>query len=191
MSELDLDLVSMPISSATSAALLTSARSPLRKWPWMRDFALVGGATGVLAPGMVLGFRGFVGYLIAAGVSGVLTGAVLGWATWRMLQGWLRRVPKLAWFPLGGAFGGLWGGIVGTIAGLGVSIGDVRNIHLEIALVSGAVAAVAGAVQLGWFWLAYSLFRVRRRSTWWVVTLACVLGPTLGWLALVLLPGTR
>src|SRR5689334_10981122 len=123
------------------------------KLPWVRDFTFVGGVTGFLAPYMVIKD---LGYSVVAGIGGAVTGALLGLFSAALMSTRLRRWPKLVLLPTG----------VATPRFLGLTL-----------VFSGA----AGAVQLGWFWLAYCYRRVNLRSTWPVVLLAAALGAGLGY----------
>jgi hypothetical protein len=129
----------------------------------------------LIAPLMVVGLGWLaIPYLVTSTVMGALTGGLLGRATHSWLRGRLRRIPKIAWLPLGGVLGGVWGVAVGFPAGL--AAGLVINPDLGKALFMGAVsamvAAVVGVCQLGWFWLAYSYLRVRRRPVGWALALS-------------------
>jgi hypothetical protein len=137
----------------------------MRALPWIRDFGFVGGVTGFLAPYVVLEN---VEYSLRAGVGGAVTGALLGLFTSALLSTRARRWPKLVLLPAGFAIGALWG--MGAVL--------PTTMLLELSLIFGGAA---GAVQLGWFWLAYSYRRVNLRSTWAVVLLASLLSGGLGY----------
>ena len=139
-------------------------------WPWMRDFALVGGLTGFLAPFLVIREAG---YATATGLGGAVSGALLGRFTSWLLASRARRWPKLVFLPFGILLGSLWG----SSAALATVVGGARDV-LGLSLF---FAGLAGADQLGWFWLAYSYRRVNGRSTGAVVALASLLGSGLGY----------
>jgi hypothetical protein len=137
--------------------------------PWVRDFALVGGLTGFLAPYSVIHE---VPYSAVTGVGGALSGAVLGAFSAWLLSGFGRRWPKVVFLPLGLIIGALWG----SAAAMATVVTPARHLLVLSVLFAGA----AGALQLGWFWLAYCYRRVNRRSTWGVVLIASLLGGGLG-----------
>lgn len=142
---------------------------PTPALPWVRDFTFVGGVTGFLAPFMVIHD---LGYCVTTGLGGAATGALLGLFTARLLAGPARKWSKLVFLPAGIALGSLWG--------IGAALGTVLTGARHLLLLSVIFAGAAGAVQLGWFWLAYSYRRVNLRSTLPVVLLAAVLGAFLG-----------
>lgn len=138
--------------------------------PYVRDFSLVGGITGFLAPYMVIHQ---VEYSAVTGIGGAVTGALLGLLTAWLLAGSARRWRKIVFIPAGLALGALWG--------LGTALATAVTGSRDLLLLSLIFAGAAGAVQLGWFWLAYCYRRVNARSTSPVVALACVFGGGLGW----------
>lgn len=169
------------MQSVASPLLWTARddRSPLpldsrfRKWPWVRDFALVGAATGFLAPYAVIRSLEYSGFASAGGgASGALLGAFSVWLFSRVGRGW----SKIVLVPLGLALGALWGGAAGLATGL--------SDHGEWLPLSVMFGGCAGALQLGWFWLAYAVRRVNCRSTIAVVVTATVLSGSLGWVAI-------
>ena len=141
------------------------------RWPWVRDFALVGGLTGFFAPFSVLREAA---YASLTGLGGTLGGALLGLFSAWFMAGAGRRWRKVAFVPAGLLLGALWGmsSVLPTVA-----FAPLR----DLMVLSLAFAGFAGALQLGWFWLAYCHLRVHRKSTWGVVVLASVLGGGLGW----------
>lgn len=149
----------------------TLAARPMPRWPWMRDFALVGATTGFLAPYAVLRK---LEYAACAGLGGAIFGLALGAFSAHLLAGRARRWRKVVFVPLGLVLGGLWGAVAGASAAV------VLPMALDLSVV---VAGIAGALQLGWFWLAYSVRRVNGRSTWLVLLLALLSGGGLGWAA--------
>lgn len=152
--------------------------APARRWPWVRDFSFVGGVTGFLAPFSVIRD---VGYCTLTGVGGALSGALLGLFSAWLLSGSGRRWPKLLFVPVGLVLGALWG----SSSVLLIAFTPSR----QLLVLSVLFAGLAGALQLGWFWLGYSYRRINRRSTLGVVMLASVLGGGLGWAGVaVLLP---
>ncbi|MDP1828138.1 MAG: hypothetical protein Q8L48_32985 [Archangium sp.] len=141
-----------------------------RRWPWVRDFTFVGGVTGFMAPYSVIRD---VGYASLTGLGGAASGAVLGVFSAWLLTGFGRRWPKLVFLPVGLVLGALWG----MAAAAPTALTSMRNLLVLSLLFAG----VAGALQLGWFWLSYCYRRVNRRSTFPVVLLASLLGGGLGW----------
>jgi hypothetical protein len=165
---------------STQSSSLARASSPSA---WARDLAVVGGVSSVastiaFAPAMVVP----VGmYALIAGATGVLTGALLGVVAGKAIAGPLARLPVLAVLAGGVGAGAVWGGTVGAIAALALGAhGMVLESSIEI-------AAVAGAIQLGWWWLPYLLRRAHEKSTWPVVFFAACLSPFLGWIGLFVL----
>lgn len=98
---------------------------------------------------------------------------LLGAPTARLLRGVALRWPKALFLPLGALLGVAWG--MGA-ALFTLLVPGFANVLVLSLLFAGA----AGAVQLGWFWLIYAWRRVNRRSTAWVVALACGLSVFLG-----------
>ena len=144
--------------------------------PWVRDFTFVGAATGFLAPWAVLRQAD---YAALTGLGGAVSGALLGVFSAWLFSGVGRRWPKWLLLPLGLTLGGLWGA---------ASVAPTALTPLRSLLgLSLFFAGFAGALQLGWFWLAYSYRRVNQRSTAAVVALAALLGSGLGWAGLVML----
>jgi hypothetical protein len=140
-----------------------------RRWPWVRDFTFVGGVTGFLAPYSVIHD---IGYASLTGVGGAVSGSVLGVFSAWLLSGRGLRWPKLAFIPVGLVLGALWG----ISAAMATAFTSMNN----LLVISVLFAGVAGALQLGWFWLGYCYRRVNRRSTWPVVLVASLLGGGLG-----------
>lgn len=143
------------------------------RWPWIRDFTFVGAVTGFLAPFAVIRE---VEYSSVTGIGGAVSGAALGVFSAWLLSGAGRRWPKLVFVPLGLLLGALWG----VSSALATAFTPARHL-LALSVV---FAGLAGALQLGWFWLVYCLRRVNRRSTYGVVLLASLLGGGLGWAGL-------
>lgn len=162
-----------------STALPVPSIEPLaasRRWPWVRDFTFVGGVTGFMAPYTVLRD---VAYCSLTGLGGAVSGALLGAFSAWLLSGLGRRWPKAVFVPVGLLLGALWG----TAAALTTAFTSMREL-LELSV---PLAGLAGALQLGWFWLGYGYRRVNRRSTVGVVLLASLLGGGLGWAGLAAL----
>ncbi|MEO1268064.1 MAG: hypothetical protein AAFX99_08200 [Myxococcota bacterium] len=142
---------------------------------WMRDLGLIGGATSLLATAQLHGLYGWT-FPIAACLAGVVTGIALGAVIHRLFSTWMRRWPIAVLLVMGPVVGALWGGLVGLLASPTLfGFGSTDRM-----LIVAMVAAVAGAIQLGWFWLPYTWVRGRRKAVWPVVMLACLLGPFLG-----------
>ena len=141
-----------------------------RPGPWVRDFTFVGGVTGFMAPYSVIHD---VEYASLTGVGGAVSGAALGIFSAWLLSGFGRRWPKVVFIPVGLVLGALWG----MAAAMTTAVTPMRNLLVLSVLFAG----VAGALQLGWFWLGYCYRRVNRRSTYPVVLLASLLGGGLGW----------
>ncbi len=149
---------------------------------WMRDFAIIGAFSGALAPAFFWSHQ--TGYLAACGVGGAALGVLLGLVLPPLLLGPVARWPFGVLLVLGLGVGALWGagaGFVGGVTQFGV------HDRLQLAALSTTCGAIAGALQLGWFWLPYTLRKARGRSTWPVVVAACLVSGGLGIAALTLL----
>jgi hypothetical protein len=139
--------------------------------------AIVGGATSFLAAyGVDSRFRPSMLVLAAIGAA---VGGLFGLMFRRLVIAWL-RLPILAWIPISLVLGGLWGGAV-------ASIGVLLLYRSDGIPVLAGFGAIAGALQLGWFWLPYAIRSGRGNSTWPVVTAAIVVGSVIGYAALWLL----
>ena len=155
-----------------SLTLPAASLAPLpahRRWPWVRDFTFVGGVTGFMAPYSVIHD---VEYSALTGSGGAVSGAMLGVFSAWLLSGRGLRWPKLVFLPVGLGLGALWG----ISAAMATAFTPMR--HLLV--LSVIFAGMAGALQLGWFWLGYCYRRVNRRSTWPLVLVASLLGGGLG-----------
>lgn len=148
---------------------------------WVRDLALIGAAS-ALAPAAVVGGL-FPTFVAGAGVAGAASGALLGAVFPRLLLGPFSRLPIAVMLVVGALFGAGWGGAVGAAAGAseGLMGGGAVATSTTLVLLGGFYGALSGALQLGWFWLPYTLLRARGRAAWPIVALACVLSAGLGW----------
>ena len=145
-----------------------------RAGAWGRDLAIVGAATSLLAG---VGFeRQLQPVMVVAAVVGAVVGALFGVAFRRLLLAWL-RLPIVAWVPISLVLGAVFGGSTGLIAG--VVTGEGHGTALLTVF-----AAIAGAMQLFWFWLPYAVRAGRGKSTWPLVAAAVVLGAPIGYAAL-------
>lgn len=164
-----------------STALVPSAPAPPARpvtgdpSRWRRDFALMGALTGVLATA-VLGLVSPTLPLLA-GIIGLLLGALLGEASPRVLERVRGRVPLatigLLTLPVGAGVGALVGGLAALL----------WSWHPGLALIVGGTAGLCGALQLGAFWLPYTVLAVLRRPTWPVVVASAMAAPLLGWIS--------
>jgi hypothetical protein len=141
---------------------------------WARDLAMVGAATSLLAG---LGIERHLEpvIVVATGV-GAAVGALFGVGFRRLLLAWL-RLPIVAWVPISLVLGAAFGGSTGLLAG--TLTGETHGTALLTVL-----AAIAGALQLCWFWLPYAVRAGRGKSTWPLVAAAVVLGGPIGYAAL-------
>jgi hypothetical protein len=156
--------VSDALVSQSPSSISTAVGRPR---DWARDFSLIGGATGLMAPWLL----GDPSYIAAAAVAGAIAGAGLGAAVPKMLSR-LRHL-KVPALMLGGmGIGAVWGGIAGAVAGF-----TIPNLFW----LSVAVASIAGAMQFGWIWLPYVLKKIGRKRTWPLVLAAFAAAPLLGW----------
>ncbi len=154
---------------------------------WARDFAIVGGVSSFLTPFIMAGEFLGARYLVFAAAGGIVGGFVLG-----LLFAYLtgasradaRKVPLWVVALAAPLLGGLWGASVGFVAALGLGRGGWDAVYLSMYL-----AAIAGALQLGWFWVGYLFARVRRHPTWPVVVAACLL-PVIGTATLHVMGGS-
>ena len=157
------------------SALPLAVPTAAPRWPWVRDFALVGGVTGFCAPYTMLRE---LEYSALAAAGGLVGGAALGLFSSWLISRYARRWRRFVLFPLGLFFGALWGAMAGGTTALVPSLRSLLVLSL-------LCAAVAGSVQLGWFWFVYSVRRVNHRSTWPVVLVASVLSVGLGFVGVV------
>jgi len=169
-------MTTLTIPSGAELARLGERRS------WVRDLTIIGGVSGALAPAAV----GFLmpGYVLLAGAFGAGSGAVVGHLAASMLtKERVRRLPVAGLLVGGVGLGALWGALTGFGAALGLGAFAHGGGGVLLAL-SALLASVAGAIQLGWFWLPYAILRARGRRTWPLVVVASLLAPALGWAAL-------
>ena len=161
----------------------SSTSSPLgSRVAWLRDFALIGAVSGAAAPAFYWWQQ--PSYLVACGAIGAALGGLLGLVMRPLLLGPFARWPFGVLLLVGLGVGALWGG--GTGLGGGI-VGFGLDDQLGLPFVSGLAGAFAGALQLGWFWLPYTLRHARGRPTWPIVAAACVLSGGLGFAALALI----
>ncbi len=147
--------------------------SPLR---WGRDLGIVGAATGFSVPLAGLGVAPDTFGWTAAGI-GLVAGLLLGLEMPEFLESARRRVPLAA----------IGFRCVLAGAGIGAGVGIVAaHATGHLILVPFVVAGLAGALQLGWLWLPYTVLTVLERRTWPVVALACAAAPAIGWLSAAL-----
>lgn len=151
------------------------ARITGSSWVWGRDLGVVSGATALAAATHAFGIGGYALVLSALGVMG---GLLLGLEMPRFLDTARQRMSLPAIAVRCTAAGGAMGGMVALLTLL---VGGAPLIEPVI------VATVAGALQLGWFWLPYTVLTVLQRPTWPVVVGAVVLAPLAGPAAMGLL----
>ena len=121
-----------------------------------------------------------VDMLVAAGVGGVV-GALFGAAFRRLLVARLYQ-PIGAWIPVSLFLGALFGATVGLVTPL-----LMRERFGDGYFLTALFGAIAGALQLSWFWLPYAVRAGRGKSTWPVVLAAVVIANAIGWAALMVL----
>jgi hypothetical protein len=156
----------------------TQERTTLgRPAAWSRDMAIVGATTAFLAVHAIDNHLR-TSMLVAAATSAMI-GAVLGTSFRRLLLSGL-RLPLVAWVPVGVILGALWGGSAGLL-------GAALTRGARQVVIPAAFGAIAGALQLSWFWLSYAVRAGRGKRTWPLVLAAAVLGAGVGRAALYLL----
>lgn len=163
---------------------MSNGKSPLGgAAAWSRDLAIVGASTSFLAL-FALDWRVHAD-VVGAGLVGGVVGALFGVVLRRLLLAWLHR-PIVAWIPISLILGAILGGTIGVVTSLVVPdpVGRVFRIGWHAA---GMFGALAGALQLSWFWLPYAVRAGRGKSTWPIVTAAVVIGGALGYAALYLM----
>ena len=151
---------------------------------WARDFAIIGAVTGFAAPAPF--WWGNFTYLGACAGAGAVVGALLGVVMAGALVGPFARWPFGVLLLFGLGVGAAWGAsaaYLGGVAGFGTPAHD----KLELAKLSSMAGAVAGAVQLGWFWLPYVLRKSRGLSGVPIVVASCLISGALGFAALAAL----
>lgn len=143
---------------------------------WARDLSWVGTAT---AAGVALALG--LGTTVlgqAAVAAGALAGFGLGLEMPAFLESARRRLPLpmvgLRIVVAGAAMGGFVGLASATVAGTPFVLGPM------------VIGGLAGALQLGWWWLPYTILTVTDRPTWPAVVVACLLAPAVGPLAKLL-----
>ena len=136
--------------------------------------AIVGATTSFLA-GFGIEKHLRAGMLVAA-AAGALIGSLFGIAFRRLLLAWL-SLPIVAWIPISLALGGLWGGAIAAVTMLVTR--DTEGFG-----VLSIFGAIAGALQLSWFWLPYAVRAGRGKSTWPLVAAAVIVGGAIGYAAL-------
>ena len=118
-------------------------------------------------------------FVCSAALVGALIGATLGKLMPSILAGPLKKVPLSLLVLAGPALGFVWGGLTGLLA-VPTLYDTIFHDLATAALLSIVVAGIAGAIQFGWFWLPYTLSRIKGRGRTWVVGAACLGGPVLG-----------
>lgn len=126
---------------------------------WALHFALIGGASGFLAPYLMS--QGFLpeAYLTTTGIGGAAVGAALG-ALLPTLLLRLGTIPLGLLLLIGPAVGAIWGGLTGALGGAQL-IASHHMLSVDLAVLSVMLASFAGALQFGWLWLPYTLLRAR------------------------------
>jgi hypothetical protein len=164
-------------AAASGGARPAPSRPALgRAAAWSRDLAIVGASTSFLSASAVA--REVATSYVVGGVIGGVVGALFGILLRRLLLAWLHR-PIVAWIPISLVLGGALGATI-SVATM-VVMGD-----RDALVFCGVFGALAGAIQLSWFWLPYAVRAGRGKSTWPIVTAAVVIGGAVGYAALYL-----
>ena len=164
----------------------TVVDSPLgTRTAWIRDFTVVGAAS-TLAP-LVIVRGGMPDFVAGAAVVGPIIGALLGLVLRPVLLGPMSKVPCGLLILVGALLGGMWGALDGGLAAI---VGpylhdpDPHSYVQATPFLGTLVGGVAGAFQVGWFFVPYTVLRARGKAAWPVVVAACAVSPTLGFIAL-------
>ena len=144
--------------------------------PWARDLAIVTGATALLAPVLVWGWTSVT---LFGTFFGLLSGGLLGAMAPGFLDRVRGRIPLAVLASLGFALGAVWGGVVGAVA----AAAEVTILGTGTTILA---AAGIGALQLGFFWLPYTVLTVLGQRTWPAVVASCAMAPILGGLVFAL-----
>lgn len=151
---------------------------------WGRDMAYLGGVTSLVCTGMGMTFSVSPQYVLAATAAGALTGGALGLAAPALLDQVRGRLPLAALVAVAGPLAGAaWGGLTGAIA-WGLAGGSPGMTGYSLGM-SVTVAAIAGAIQLGWSWFPYTFQTVRREPRWPALLASTLLTPFVGIAAVV------
>ncbi|TNE86984.1 MAG: hypothetical protein EP330_20460 [Deltaproteobacteria bacterium] len=138
---------------------------------WIRDWALLGGLTGALAPGALVFVTTrddpeipseVLNFVWTAGVLGLVSGAIVGIVLCLALQ----RVPRFARVSASAVLGfvvlGAWGA---TVSGLAAAL----TVTLDVAVVAMLLGAIAAVFQCGWVTPLYAWLAGRDLPRLWVV----------------------
>ncbi|MCB9653090.1 MAG: hypothetical protein H6729_03015 [Deltaproteobacteria bacterium] len=125
-------------------------------------------------------------YSLVAGLAGASSGALLGPALRRLFGGVLGQARVAALLGSGLVVGAGWGASVAV--GAAYLCGALGYDYDRFIPEAAFCGALAGALQLGWFWLPYLLRRARGRSVWPGLLVSTLLAPGLGILGALLLP---
>ena len=151
---------------------------------WALDFAIIGFASGLLAPLLVSQGQLGVEYLASTAIAGLVVGALLGALLPTLLGRLAASVPFGILLFAGPVVGAVWGASTGLVGGVALVVTRMQFAE-DLAIVSVILAGVAGAMQFAWLWLPYTLLRAAGRKTWAVVAIACTT-PVIGYGLLVL-----
>lgn len=154
---------------------------------WSRDFAIIGGLIGALAPAVLWTWPALG---VAMSVLGGLFGAVSGPTFGRMirqqadsLRGRLPIPAMLLYLPLlGSAWGGATAGVAGalTAGGMSLVVGEPSMAMAAVlygGLTSAVVGAMVGAAVVGLLWFPYAFLSVMRQRRWPVFAATALIAP--------------
>lgn len=155
---------------------------------WSRDFAIIGGLIGALAPAVLWSWPALgVTMSVLGGLFGALSGPTFGRMIRQQADTLRGRLPipaLMLYLPLlGSAWGGVSAGVAGAIAAGGMSLfaGEASLALVAIlygGLASAVVGAMVGAAVVGLLWFPYAFLSVMRQRRWPIFAATALIAPT-------------